>query len=95
MAHPAIKHEDFIDSHPGVTAELDYEVELAVVIGKEGKNISKEEAQDYIFGYTILNDVSARDLREGILSGIKERAWILIRWDLFSSIRKQSLFLFI
>lgn len=65
VAHPAIGHEDFIDSHPGVTAELDYEVELAVVIGKEGKNISKEEAQDYIFGYTILNDVSARDLQRG------------------------------
>jgi 2-keto-4-pentenoate hydratase/2-oxohepta-3-ene-1,7-dioic acid hydratase in catechol pathway len=43
---------------------LDYEAELAVVIGKEGINISKENAEDYIFGYTIGNDVSARDLQK-------------------------------
>lgn len=42
---------------------LDYELEIAVVIGKEGINISKEEADQYIFGYTILNDWSARDLQ--------------------------------
>ncbi len=40
---------------------LDIELELAIIIGKEGKNISKEDAPDYIYGYTILNDVSARD----------------------------------
>lgn len=46
-----------------VTKKVDYEAELAVVIGKEGINIKQEEAEDYIFGYTIINDVSARDLQ--------------------------------
>lgn len=46
-----------------VTKELDYEVELAVVIGKRGKYIPRERAYDYVAGYTILNDVSARDIQ--------------------------------
>jgi 2-keto-4-pentenoate hydratase/2-oxohepta-3-ene-1,7-dioic acid hydratase in catechol pathway len=50
-----------IDSHPGVTEELDYEGELAVVIGRRAKSIKKERAYDYVFGYTALNDVTARD----------------------------------
>lgn len=54
----------FINSHSDVTDELDYEVELAVIIGKEGINISEENAEDYIFGYTIMNDVSARDVQQ-------------------------------
>lgn len=41
--------------------EVDYECELAIVIGKECKNVSKENALDYVFGYTCANDVSARD----------------------------------
>lgn len=49
--------------HQNVTNELDYEGELAVIIGKKGRQIKKEEALDYIFGYTILNDVTARDLQ--------------------------------
>ena len=40
--------------------ELDWEVELAVVIGKECRNVTKEEALDYVFGYTVANDVSQR-----------------------------------
>lgn len=59
-----IGHEDFIDSHSDVTDQLDYEVELAVVIGKDGVNIPREKAEDYIFGYTIMNDVSARDVQQ-------------------------------
>ena len=55
---------DKINSHPQVTSELDYEVELAVVIGKKGTYISQEDAWDYIFGYTIINDVTARDLQK-------------------------------
>ncbi|WP_446897333.1 fumarylacetoacetate hydrolase family protein [Clostridium sp. LBM24168] len=55
---------DFIDSHPEVTDELDYEVELAIIIGKEGINIPKEKAEEYIFGYTIMNDISARDVQQ-------------------------------
>lgn len=47
---------------PNCTA-LDYELEIGCIIGKTGKNIKAEEAEDYIFGYTILNDWSARDLQ--------------------------------
>ncbi|MFP5110886.1 fumarylacetoacetate hydrolase family protein [Bacillaceae bacterium C204] len=50
-------------THQNVTNQLDYEGELAVIIGKKGQGIKKEEALDYIFGYTILNDVTARDLQ--------------------------------
>lgn len=46
-----------------ITKQLDYEVELAVVIGKGGKNIAKENALDHVYGYTIINDISARDCR--------------------------------
>lgn len=46
---------------PKTSNQVDYEAELAVVIGKEAKNITEEEAFDYIFGYTIMNDISARD----------------------------------
>ncbi len=62
-AMPAIGNGDLIDSHPTLTNELDYEVELAVVIGKDGENIKKEEVEDFIFGYTIVNDISARDIQ--------------------------------
>ena len=46
---------------PGVTEMLDYEVELCVVIGRTAKGVSKEDAKEYVFGYTVCNDVSARD----------------------------------
>ena len=48
---------------PRFVKELDYEVELAVIIGKKCKNVSEQEALDQIFGYMILNDVSARDIQ--------------------------------
>ena len=47
-----------------VTRRLDYEVELAVVIGRGGRDIAEEQAMDHVFGYTIVNDVSARDLQK-------------------------------
>jgi len=46
-----------------LTSEVDYEVELAVVIGKTAKNVPLDQALDFVFGYTVLNDVSARDLQ--------------------------------
>lgn len=46
-----------------VTCEVDYEVELGVVIGRRGSNISEKDALDYVCGYTVVNDVSARDLQ--------------------------------
>ncbi|WP_274655084.1 fumarylacetoacetate hydrolase family protein [Paenibacillus humicola] len=48
---------------PKVTDELDYEAELVIVIGKRAKNVSKEQALDYVFGYCAVNDLSARDLQ--------------------------------
>jgi 2-keto-4-pentenoate hydratase/2-oxohepta-3-ene-1,7-dioic acid hydratase in catechol pathway len=52
-----------IDSHAHATQELDYEAELAVVIGTQGKGIKKADALKHIWGYTIINDVSARDVQ--------------------------------
>lgn len=49
---------------PSYTDILDYELELAIVIGKDGKNIKIDNALDHIFGYTILNDISARDIQK-------------------------------
>jgi 2-keto-4-pentenoate hydratase/2-oxohepta-3-ene-1,7-dioic acid hydratase in catechol pathway len=49
---------------PAVSTDIDYEVELAVIIGKTGRNIAKEEAMAHVWGYTIVNDVTARDLQQ-------------------------------
>ncbi len=54
---------DVIPYNEEAFTQLDYEVELAVVIGKDAKNVKKEEVLDYIFGYTVVNDVSARDVQ--------------------------------
>src|ERR1700761_7616422 len=54
-----------------LTRELDYELELAVVIGKKGKFFSPEEAEEYIAGYVVFNDITARDIqREEMKSGV-------------------------
>ena len=50
--------------HHAITKELDYEVELAVVIGTGGRDIPRAEALRHVFGYTIINDVTARDLQK-------------------------------
>jgi len=52
-----------IPQFPALSEATDYEVELAVVIGKSGRNIPKADAYDHIFGYTILNDITARDIQ--------------------------------
>ena len=49
---------------PNFVKELDYEIELALIIGKKCKNITEQDAMNYVFGYMILNDVSARDIQE-------------------------------
>lgn len=51
----------FDDIDPGVTERLDYEVEVAVVIGKAAKRVKEADAKNHVFGYTVANDVSARD----------------------------------
>ena len=48
---------------PSITEQVDYEVELVAIIGKQAKNVSQEEALDYVFGYTVGNDLSARELQ--------------------------------
>jgi 2-keto-4-pentenoate hydratase/2-oxohepta-3-ene-1,7-dioic acid hydratase in catechol pathway len=53
-----------------LTEQLDWEVELAVVIGKKGKYVAKSDAMDYVFGYSVINDISARDCR-------REGQWIV------------------
>ncbi len=55
--------ESEVHHDPAVTAELDWEAELGVIIGSGGKGISKDAALDHVFGYTVINDLSARDLQ--------------------------------
>jgi 2-keto-4-pentenoate hydratase/2-oxohepta-3-ene-1,7-dioic acid hydratase in catechol pathway len=50
---------------PGISEKVDYEAELAVVIGRRAKQVTEAEALDHVFGYTLINDVSARDLQFG------------------------------
>ncbi|MCL2829012.1 MAG: fumarylacetoacetate hydrolase family protein [Oscillospiraceae bacterium] len=59
----AVSDGGHIRSHPALDEQLDYEVELAVIIGRDARNVSVDQAEDYIFGYTILNDISARALQ--------------------------------
>ncbi|HWP51508.1 MAG TPA: fumarylacetoacetate hydrolase family protein [Clostridia bacterium] len=56
---------------PGTAEKYDYEAELVVIIGKEASNVSKDEALSYVFGYSIGNDMSARDLQ------FRTRQWLL------------------
>jgi 5-carboxymethyl-2-hydroxymuconate isomerase len=55
---------------PALTNQVDYEVELCVVIGKTARRVTPETALDYVFGYTVANDVSARDLQ------FSDRQWV-------------------
>src|SRR4030067_2093577 len=67
--------------YPKMSRRLDYEAELAVVIGKKAKSVPEEKAGGYIFGYTCLNDVTARDLQP------KDGQWTLSKgFDTFSPI---------
>jgi 2-keto-4-pentenoate hydratase/2-oxohepta-3-ene-1,7-dioic acid hydratase in catechol pathway len=60
-----------VELHPHVTSAVDYEAELALVISKAGRDISPDRAYDHIWGYTIVNDVTARTLQQ------KHRQWVL------------------
>lgn len=55
---------------PRISEMIDYEAELAVVIGKEARSVSADDAMDYVAGYTIMNDVTARDIQK------RERQWV-------------------
>ncbi len=62
---------DKIPRHAGVTDQLDYEAELGVVIGRAGRGIKKADAMRYVFGYTVINDFTARDLQK------RHRQWFI------------------
>lgn len=69
--HLAVVGHDSDIIHPHGVTQLDYELEMAVVLGKQGRNIHRNDATDHIFGYCCFNDFSARDLLiKDILSGI-------------------------
>lgn len=53
-----------IPAYPGLTRKLDYEAELALIIGTGGRDIAPQRAWEHVFGYTAINDVSARDLQK-------------------------------
>jgi 2-keto-4-pentenoate hydratase/2-oxohepta-3-ene-1,7-dioic acid hydratase in catechol pathway len=55
----------------GISDAIDYEAELAVIIGKQGKGISEDDAMDYVWGYTIVNDVTSRDWQ------IRHKQWMM------------------
>lgn len=61
----AVAPEGTIERHEDLVERLDYEAELAVILGRTARNIRGADAADYIFGYTILNDISARDVQTG------------------------------
>jgi acylpyruvate hydrolase len=54
--------EDFV-VYPNISTQVDYEVELAAIVGKRGKNVAESDAFDHIAGYTVFNDISARDIQ--------------------------------
>ncbi|MGM9538496.1 MAG: fumarylacetoacetate hydrolase family protein [Candidatus Onthomonas sp.] len=59
----AVADGDPIPSHSDLDVQLDYEAELAVILGRDACRVSREKAGDYLFGYTIINDVSARQIQ--------------------------------
>lgn len=64
-----VGHRQPISYHTRVTSEIDYEAELAAVIGRDARHVEPDEALEYVAGYTILNDTSARDLQFGVTVG--------------------------
>lgn len=58
-----VGHRAPVKSHAGITQCVDYEAELGVIIGREGRCIAEAEAMDHVFGYTIINDIAARDIQ--------------------------------
>lgn len=55
--------DEYIDGHFDIVDSLDYEAELAVVLGRDAYRVSEAEAEDYVLGYSVLNDISARNLQ--------------------------------
>jgi len=75
-----IKNNEIIIK-PQETNEMDYEVELAIIIGKEMKNIAVDDIYDFVYGYSIINDLTARDLQN------KEGQWFRAKsFDTFAPV---------
>jgi 2-keto-4-pentenoate hydratase/2-oxohepta-3-ene-1,7-dioic acid hydratase in catechol pathway/alpha-beta hydrolase superfamily lysophospholipase len=62
-AASVIASGDAVDPHTDITSALDYEGEIGVIIGRRASKVSRDEAMDYVWGYTLINDVTARDLQ--------------------------------
>ena len=60
----AVDPDGPVDSHADLVSDLDYEAELAVILGKDALNVAESDCEPYIFGYTILNDISARTIQK-------------------------------
>lgn len=82
---------DSIRYRRDLTTEVDYEAELAVVIGRQARNIAEKDALDHVLGYTIMNDVSARDLQFGDKQWVRGKSldtfapigpWLVTRDDI-------------
>lgn len=66
--------DEGIPSYPGYDDCMDYEAELAVIIGKSGRDIAPEDAEDYIFGYSVFNDVTARAVQKQHVQWLKGKS---------------------
>ena len=66
-----IAHGEAVHVDPSVSTKMDYEAELAVIIGRVGRQIARADAMDHVWGYTIGNDITARDLQ------MRHKQWLL------------------
>lgn len=74
IADPAIGHLDTVLIPTNLMTTLDYEVELAIIIARDGKDISPEKVEDYIFGYTIANDITSRHIQTKHVQWFKSKS---------------------
>ena len=74
IANPTIGTGEIVKLHKDLVKYVDYEVELAVIISRDGINIDPKDVYEYIFGYTIVNDVSARDLQQNHSQWLKGKS---------------------
>ena len=71
MPESVVAHRENVIIDPAVSVAVDYEAELAVIIGKTGRGIKPQDAFKHVWGYTIINDVTARDLQS------KHSQWLI------------------
>lgn len=82
FANTVIGPQDDIPFFP-ISEQLDYEAEFAFVVGQRARNVSKEDALDYVAGYTIANDVTYRDIQRRTLEWLQgKRLKEVLQWGL-------------